>query len=204
MVERIGRTVGETDMRDSSFGSAVTKFVYLSSIRQGKGVGTMLEAFRIACAEGLDASLDIYGPVRPDFDEELFEKYASESRINYRGQVNHDKVVELLNRYQCFIFPSEFDTEGFPAVLVEAFAAGLPVIASDAASNREIVIDGVNGIVYGAGKATELARAMRQMAENPDFMKQASARNLADAPRFEATRVVGDYRQALIEVGWAL
>lgn len=181
-----------------------TRFVFLSSVRNKKGIGTMLAAFRAALACGLEASLDIYGPIRPDFDRSLLEGIRDDEPIVYRGIVPNDKVVAVLMEYDCFVFPTEYETEGFPAVLAEAMAAGLPIIASDACFNSEIVREGTNGWLYPAGNSFALGELFLRVGTERDELARISAANSEDGLRYDAAVVVGSYRDALLARGWSL
>ena len=57
--------------------------------------------------------------------------------------------------------------ESFGMVLTEAFAAGTPVIASDIAGYRDVVRDGVDGVLVPRGDAQALAEALRDLYEEP-------------------------------------
>lgn len=180
------------------------KFVYLSALRDGKGVRTLLEAFQVLICQGFDAELDLYGPIRQDFDVQMLRGCAANPHIAYRGVVAHSRVQDVLHEYDCFVFPSEFETEGFPAVLVEAYAAGLPVIASDVSYNEELVERGRNGLIFRAGDVKNLAYAMRVAAENPEFLMTVAAENMETARLYSPRHVVADYRKALVESGWKI
>ncbi|GEM_PF-6378704 len=180
------------------------KFVYLSELRDGKGVRTLLEAFQELISQGFDAELDLYGPIRQDFDVETLGEYVSDPHIAYRGAIAHSRVQDVLHEYDCFVFPSEFETEGFPAVLVEAYAAGLPVIASDVSYNEELVERGRNGLVFRAGDVKSLVDAMRVAAESPEFLMTVAEVNRETAQLYSPRRVVADYRKALVDSGWTI
>ncbi len=185
-------------------GRATLRFVFLSSVRDKKGVGTMVNAFREAVAKGLDASLDIYGPIKADFDRSVFDGIGDGEPISYRGVVPNPKVVETLAEYDCFVFPSEHETEGFPAVLAEAMAAGLPILASDACYNSEIVVDGENGWLFPAGDAVALAGLFERCGEQREELARMAALNHRDCLRYDAASVVDGFRRALEERGWSL
>ena len=188
-----------------SFDETTMRFVFLSSVRNKKGISTMIDAFRVALSEGANALLDIYGPIRPDFDEALLDGLNdAETPIRYRGPVSHDDVSDVLRGYHCFIFPSEYETEGFPAVVAEAMACGLPIIASDIAYNSEIVRDGTNGIVFPAGDVQALSDAVVRISRNRGFAQKVSDNNVSDASRYDAGTVVGLYADALRDRGWTL
>ncbi|MBM6867159.1 glycosyltransferase family 4 protein [Collinsella tanakaei] len=180
------------------------RFVFLSSVRNKKGVGTMVSAFREAVASGLEASLDIYGPVKADFDRSVLEGIGEDEPISYRGVVLNSEVVETLAGYDCFVFPSEYEAEGFPAVLAEAMAAGLPILASDVCYNSEIVVDGRNGWLFPAGNATALARLFVRCEGRREELARMAAFNYEDCLRYDAAVVVDGFRRALEGRGWSL
>lgn len=185
-------------------GSRPLRFAFLSSVRDKKGVGTMVGAFREAIASGLDAFLDIYGPVRADFDRSILDGIGEGGPIAYRGVVPNAEVVRTLAEYDCFVFPSEYETEGFPAVLAESMAAGLPILASDVCYNPEIVVDGRNGWLFPAGDASSLARLFSRCDSSRDELARMAASNHEDCLRYDAASVVGGFRRALEERGWSL
>ena len=180
------------------------RFVYLSSVRNKKGIETMLAAFRSALSSGLTASLDIYGPIKTDFNPALLEGIGKDEPIAYKGVVPSEDVVSVLAGYDCFIFPSEYETEGFPAVLAEAMAAGLPILASDVSYNPEIVCNGNNGWVYRSGDASALADLLCQCEKRRGELDEMARNNFEECLRYDAGRVVGKLRNALLAQGWVL
>ena len=180
------------------------RFVFLSSVRNKKGVRTMLEAFRKALASGLDASLDIYGPIRTDFDCSVLEGIGEDEPIAYKGTVPNADVIGTLAAYDCFVFPSEYEAEGFPAVLAEAMAAGLPILASDICYNSEIVVDGRNGWIFPSGNGSALATLFARCGERREDLARMALTNSTDCLRYDAETVIGGFRNVLIERGWSL
>lgn len=188
-----------------SFSEPTVRFVFLSSVRNVKGIATMLLAFRKALARGANASLDMYGPMRTDFDRGLFDGLGSRGEpIAYCGPVNHDAVRETLAGYHCFVFPTEYKLEGFPAVLAEAMASGLPIIASDIAYNAEIVSNERGGLLFPAGDDEALAACICRLCEHRETLKRMSQVNAAEASRFDAETVIASFKSELIERGWSL
>lgn len=185
-------------------GRGPLRFAFLSSVRDKKGVGAMVGAFRRALSAGLDAALDIYGPIKADFDRSVLDGIGEDEPISYKGIVPHAEVVSTLARHDCFVFPSEYETEGFPAVLAEAMAAGLPILASDVCYNPEIVVDGRNGWLFPAGNVSALAELFVRCGERREELARMARANSEDCLRYDATAVVGGFRRALEERGWSL
>ena len=180
------------------------RFVFLSSVRNKKGVGTMLAAFRLALSLGLDACLDIYGPIKSDFNPVLLEEIEEDEPILYKGVVPSNEVVNVLAKYDCFVFPSEYDTEGFPAVLAEAMAAGLPILASDVCYNTEIVHEGRNGWIYRSGDASALAELFIRCQKRRDELENMARNNSRDCLSYDAAKVIEGFHDALLAQGWSL
>ncbi len=94
-------------------------------------------------------TLDIYGQIDENYKEK-FEEIISHapSYIKYKGTVPYDKVVEVLKDYYLLLFPTYYAGEGFAGTLIDAFASGLPVVASDCRYNSEIVKDKSTGLIF--------------------------------------------------------
>lgn len=183
-----------------------TRFVYLSSIRNGKGIKTMLEAFRkLQQLTRNEAILDIYGPIRPDFDLSLFDDIdANSAPIRYLGAVPHSEVSNTMRNYHCLLFPSEFETEGFPGIIAEAMSIGLPIIASNVAHNSELIEHGRNGLLFETGNAESMARTMLYLLNDPLKMDGISRNNRIDSQKYRSDCVVGEYASNLRKKGWGI
>lgn len=186
------------------FYSKKVKFVFLSSIRDVKGVATMVLVFKKVLEKYPEATLDIYGPIRKDFDITIFDKIKNIPQINYKGVVENEKVIEILSKYHVFIFPTEADTEGFPAVLIEAYFAGLVVVASDINFNTEIVKDNINGWTFPTGNKTMFKKTILKCFNNVNKLKEISKNNLKHAENFNVEKIVEKYKDELIKKGWKL
>lgn len=178
------------------------RFLFLSSMRNVKGVKTLLRAFQRVLAEGAPAELDYYGPIRDDLDRELLEEIEKAEHIRYCGAVENRQVLETMRRYHIFVFPTEYTGEGFPAVLVEAMASGLPVIASDMNDDPEIIQEGRNGWIFPRGEEEELADCIRYCVRNRKDLFTVSENNLVDMLQYEAGTVLKKFAEELRDKGW--
>jgi glycosyltransferase involved in cell wall biosynthesis len=88
-------------------------------------------------------------------------------------------MVSLLGSVDVVALPSY--REGLPRTLVEAAACGLPLITTDVPGCREVVSDGVDGLLVPMGDSEALAQAIRRLQDNPEFAYQ-----LGDAARLKA------------------
>ena len=107
---------------------------------------------------------------------------------------NQSDVRPFYNDADALVFPSY--REGFPNVVIEAGAMGLPSIVTDINGSREIIIDGENGVIIPSKDQEALYQAMRDFVEHPDAVAAmaSKARELV-ASRFEQ----GYVRQCLYD-----
>ncbi|TME98539.1 MAG: glycosyltransferase, partial [Chloroflexi bacterium] len=138
--------------------------------------------------------------------EEYLRDLASEVGVADRVHVLGPRkdVPALMHAIDVFAMPSIW--EGFGLVLLEAMAAGRPIVASRVATIPEVVVDGETGLLVPAGDPVALADALAQLAHDP-----AMARRLGEAGRerlrqhFSIEKMVGDtellYRELIDERG---
>lgn len=127
----------DSDLKRKSDGGY---YLFLGRLSSEKGVEFMTECFS---ENGFKLTVGGDGPVL----ELLRKKYASFQNINFSGFVTGDKKNELLAGASALIVPSVW-YENYPMTIVEAFKAGIPVIASDIGGLSSIINDNVNGFLF--------------------------------------------------------
>lgn len=138
------------------------RFLFVGQLEPHKGVRTLLEAWRIA--DRADAVLELAGG--GTLDGELRIAVGDSDRIRFLGRLTAEGVKKALAGACCLVFTSEI-VENAPTVILEAFAAGVPVIATAVGGVPETVRDGVNGFLIPSGDAAALAMKIREMAILP-------------------------------------
>ncbi len=103
------------------------------------------------------------------------------------GPVPHDEIPKLLSTLDVLVVPSIWE-ENNPLAILEAFAAGVPVVASRIGGIPEIVSHGANGLLFEPGNADDLARALSRFVTEPGLRERLRAgiprvRTLEDATR---------------------
>jgi sugar transferase (PEP-CTERM/EpsH1 system associated) len=111
------------------------------------------------------------GPERPKLEAAARELSTWGTRISLPG--TSSKVPELLNAFDVYVLPSL--NEGISNSLLEAMATGLPVIASDAGGNPEVVEDGVSGLLFRAGYSDQLAEHLLRLCVREELREQLGA-----------------------------
>jgi glycosyltransferase involved in cell wall biosynthesis len=122
-----------------------------------KGIKVLLEASKIVQSKA-DSHLLIVGSGK---DENSLKKMAKNLGIKALFLGERNDVAEILRVMDLFVLPSL--SEGFPVVLLEAMAAGLPVVATDVGGNREVVLDGDTGFLTESGNPNELAEKIKEL-----------------------------------------
>lgn len=143
-----------------------------SRVMKEKGIE---EAVRAVCEinsvhSDIFAVLDIYGQIE-DNQKEWFEKLQTlaPGYIKYKGMVPFSQSTKVLKEYDALLFPTYYDGEGFAGTIIDAFAAGLPVIASDWKYNSEIIKSGMTGVIFKTHSINELKNAI--MSVDKDIKK---------------------------------
>lgn len=122
----------------------------------------------------------------------LREELAVADKVILPG-FQHD-VAGLLAAADCFVLAS--DTEGLSTSLLEAMAAGLPLLATDVGGNCELVVPGKNGLLVPRGDEAALAAGMRALAASPEMRAQGGAFSLARAEeRFSTSSMCIAYQE---------
>ena len=94
-------------------------------------------------------ALDIYGKIDDD-QSEWFKSIIKNfpSNIRYNGTVAFNESTNTIRNYFALLFPTYYDGEGFAGTLIDALAAGVPVVASDWRYNNELVSENVTGVLF--------------------------------------------------------
>lgn len=104
---------------------------------------------------------------------------ALEARLGHRvirklGSVSHERMPAVLADLDVLIVPSIW-IENAPFIIREAFAAGVPIVASDLGGMAEMVRDGVDGLLFPAGDSGALAARLRRLIDEPDLLPTLQA-----------------------------
>jgi len=136
------------------------RFIFVGSFSAGKGVPLLLQAWRSLKAPG--AELWLAGPHRKRHRRLIPELPG----LRVVGKVPHRELPALLRQCDVLVLPSYF--EGFGLVLLEALAAGMPIIASDATAAPDLITAGVEGYLVPVGDVDALREAMNRFVDSPN------------------------------------
>lgn len=164
-----------------------------SRVMKEKGIEDAILAVR-KCNETLGRTvfrLDIYGLIQQG-QEQWFEQLMIKQpdEIQYGGIIPFDQSTEVLCKYYALLFPTHFWTEGFPGTLIDAMAAGTPPIASDCPSDKELITDGVTGLIYEFGNTTQLTDRLIHCANHPELIDNMRPACLMKAKEYLPENVI--------------
>jgi glycosyltransferase involved in cell wall biosynthesis len=134
--------------------------LYVGKFRPVKGIHCLLEALHILDRQGMldfDLVLIGSGPEEHDY-RKIVQTYGLGSRVFFAGNKIHEEVALWMGASDLFCLPSL--KEGMPNVVLEALAAGMPVVASRVGAIPDIV-DGTSGILVPPADPEALAHAVR-------------------------------------------
>lgn len=140
------------------------RLLFVGRLAAAKGLPILLEALSQIDGVALDVAGD--GPERPMLEQKARTLGLLE-RVKFLGYQSQQQVRELLNETDLFVLSSF--AEGVPVVLMEAMAAGVPVVATRIAGIPELVENGVNGSLVAPGDVIATVDAIRRLLDDPDL-----------------------------------
>jgi glycosyltransferase involved in cell wall biosynthesis len=144
--------------------STSLKLVFLGRLDRTKGVHLLIQA--LATIPNLPVTLDIYGisqcSGRDRYQDELVNLAQTDTRITFKPPVPSAQVIPTLIHYDLLVVPSQ-GLETGPLVVLEAFAAGIPVLGSRLGGIAELVQNGVNGVLVEASLVEDWAMAIQDL-----------------------------------------
>jgi phosphatidylinositol alpha-mannosyltransferase len=169
------------------------RIVFVGQAVERKGLPLLLRAFE-ALREHIPTELTVIGPT----PEELAPMMLDSRDVRILGKVDDETKRRELEEADVLCAPS-LGGESFGMVLTEAFAAGTPVVASNIAGYRDVVRDGVDGVLVPAADARALAEALRDLWEEPERRARMAQAAAEDVKRFAWSRVADEVMEAYKE-----
>lgn len=144
----------------------IRKIAMVANLRAEKGHDALIDAAPAILAREPEAEFFIGGdgPLRDALIERA-EARGVARRFRFLGQCND--VPALLSTSDLFVLPSR--SEAFPNAVIEAMAAGLPVVATNVGGIPELITSGVSGVLIPPGDAAALARSVLELMDRPGF-----------------------------------
>jgi glycosyltransferase involved in cell wall biosynthesis len=176
-------------------GSGSKRILHIGKFEHKKSQDVLLAALRLLIDRGLDCRLTMVGATGPTLEQVRAAVADFGDRVSMFVDVPHEQIPGHMANCDLFVLPSR--AEGFPLVLIEAGAAGLPVAATNIGGIDELITDNVNGLLVEPDNPRALAEAMAKLLENDELASGIAARLRAHAVRYTWRRAADEFVAAL-------
>jgi len=190
LVVRNGEDYPELASHERRYGARKEfRLLYLGNLIETKGPGELLRAAPDVLRRHPGARFVFAGAWRDPSFRAWAETYVREEglwdRVEFAGPVDRTRKAALLREADLLVLPTYYRNEGQPWVIVEALAAGLPVVSTDHGCIRECVVDGRNGRLVPQRDSAALAGALCELLDDPGTLERmAKASRSLHAERF--------------------
>jgi glycosyltransferase involved in cell wall biosynthesis len=162
----------DTSIPLAKTGPDVLRIAFLGRMDRSKGLEVLIAAVR--AIRDVPLVLHAYGITQngsQEFQRQLQRLVDDDRRIELLNPVRSDQVVALLRNYDVLAVPSQCLETG-PLVVLDAFAAGIPVIGSNLGGIAEIVHHGVDGLLVDRDSVAAWSSALRRLAQDAAMLQR--------------------------------
>jgi glycosyltransferase len=176
----------------------VLSFVYFGRVIREKGIEQAIKLVHKLNSEKYECTLDIYGQCKKNYLEKISPLFGK--KISYHGEIvpNNKTEYEILSKYDCFIFPTEYPGECLPGALIDAYIAGLAILASNWKYASEYILDTKNGYLYEYKNCEDLyekAKLLFKTRKIQNFKRESKKLS----KKYYIENVLNDFKRLLIE-----
>ena len=150
--------------------------LFLGAFGKRKGVYDLLDAMPAVVEARGEVLLDMGGDREVAKVRRLVEEKALRGNVRMLGWVSGDDKLAAFTRAHVYVLPSY--NEGLPIGVLEAMAAGLPVVTTPVGGIPEVVRDGVNGIIISPGDVRALSAAVLRILDDSELRQRMSEANV--------------------------
>ena len=162
---------------------------FVGTLRPIKGLEYLVQALNIMGKKGPRVKLMLVGDgEEKEHLEGLVGELELEEDVMFIGRVPNEEIPEYMAASDVFVLPSL--SEGFPNVVLQAMAAGLPIIASKVGGLPEIIEEGGNGFLVEPKNAAQIADRISQLLEDDELRLKISRNNRRKATQYSWEAVV--------------
>lgn len=165
--------------------------LYVGHLSGLKGVDILIQAITKLRSELPNIKLHLVGRGNDPYFAALAKKEGIEKHVVFHGFAEHSMLPSYYRSADICVFPSRH--EGFGLVILEAMASGIPVIASDIPSFREIISDGSDGRLFKLEDADALSKAVIALYQDPHLRKELSRNAFEKATRYSWENIADKY-----------
>ena len=154
----------------------VPRLLFLSNLIVSKGVLVLLDALKILKDKGYSFQCDFVGGETNEIDASRFADEANKRLLNrmviYQGRKYGEDKEEAYKNADVFVFPTFYDNECYPLVLLEAMQYGLPVVTTNEGAIPDEIVNNENGLICNRKDVVSLADCIQKLLDNPELRRQ--------------------------------
>lgn len=163
-----------------------------------KGLGTLIEIMPGLLRENPNFELIIIGdgPGKENL-ESIIKNHRLEDKVKMMGRVDHEKVIEYLKGGDLFILNTGY--EGLSHQLIEAMAAGIPIITTDVCGNPETIKDGYNGLLIDYNNREQLKEAILKLWKDKELREKFIENGYKELEKFGFEKMIEETMKILTD-----
>ncbi len=171
------------------------RLLFVSRLIPAKGLLETIEALEIVRHEGLSVVLNVLGDGEARAAAIALADTLSVTRlINFHGHVSEEQVIEYYRNSDVLVFPT-YHHEGFPMVIFNALAFGLPIVTTRIRAAADYLHEGENCLFCEERNSGSVAGRITELANNVDLCRRMSVRNQILARAFSASKIAPEYAE---------
>lgn len=161
------------------------KYIFLGRFEERKNINLILEWID----KNKDTSFEFDFAGEGFLEDDIKKMAIKDSRVKLLGLINKDQIKKVLREYDYLVLPSK--EEPFGIVLIEALAAGVPCIVSNAPGPKEIISNKYNGFVFDKSDREDFYRIMSESLKiNDEKYREISYNSLKSAEIYDSKNIV--------------
>jgi glycosyltransferase involved in cell wall biosynthesis len=180
------------------------RLLFVGQIVPSKGVHTAIEALKLLRQAGYEsATLTIAGgSIFPEYETQIRQIISSsqlDEHVRFTGLLPREQLVSIYQQHDVLVFPSVWD-EPFSITVLEAMASGLAVVGTPTGGSSEILLDGVNALVFQKEDAEACATHISRLFTDERFFEEIRRHGrLAVEQKYRLEQMVDSLENSLVE-----
>lgn len=176
----------------------ITHFVFLSRVEEYKGCTDIINSVDTLNHSGYQGRFDVvfYGRESEDaaYAKQFKEMVNARPDVAYKGLLNlrDTNNYDELAKFDVMLFPTFWHGEGFPGIVIDAYIASLPIIASDWNLNKDVIDDGLTGWIIPPHDVNALTEKMKLAIDSPEEISMMSALCRERAAQYDSRKVLSE------------
>ncbi len=200
-----GRGMGNEDVVCNSLNvnrsSLIVKILFLSNLIPSKGVYVLLDACKVLKERGMLFTCDFVGGETKEIDRAAFEMAVKERGLEgiacYQGPKYGEEKQRCFAQTDIFVFPTFYNNECSPLVLMEAMQYRLPLVSTNEGGIPDIVVDGENGFVCERQNVNSLVAALERLIKDSALRTRMGEKGYA---RYRELYTLEAFEERFVEV----